>query len=106
MKLYDSITELKNTLDNKFFYAKGFKASAKNMLDRIDNNPKIKDKNTAIRFTFWQAIDKATRDHIISKSNVACIGGVYDVNDSHIETLLKKALPIVKIAKMRAYVNQ
>lgn len=90
MKLFNSVLALKN------FVECNTDSNTKNRLtvhiNNLKNNPNVEDYKKRFRWDLWWSIPTIEREKIISDSipRDQWVGGYPDINDSHIETLLKK----------------
>jgi hypothetical protein len=100
MKLYNSIVPLKNMLDCTVFEDPRFQSSAKNAFLTAKRDSNIEDAFKSLRYKIWYALSREQRDQVIAASGVPCVGGYYDYNDNHLDTLLNKVLSDIYLTKI------
>ena len=102
MKLFNSITPLKNILDATVFAQDAFQSVACRIYKNSKENVNIKDAFVSLRYAIWYGLTKEQQDEAISHSLSEKIGGYYDYNGSHLDTLLYKVLPTTYLIKIVA----
>ena len=100
MKLFLSVLPLKNMLDATLFAQAEFQSAARDIYNHNKADNKIKCAYTALRYSIWNGLSKEQKDKIISYSNIEKIGGYYQYNDYHLDTLLRKVLPTTYLIKL------
>jgi len=100
MKLFNSVLPLKN------FVECNTDSNIKNRLtvhiNNLKNNPNVSDYKKRFRWDLWWSIPAIEREKIISDSvpRDQWVGGYPDINDNHIDTLLRKVFDIHYLIKV------
>ena len=102
MLLTKSVLPLKNMLDCTVFMLPKYKEVAQRIYADSVRNKHIKDAFVSLRYAIWNGLNKVQKDKVIALSGVPCVGGYYDYNDSHLDALLRKALPTTYLIKLVA----
>lgn len=102
MKLQQSVLPLRNMLNATIFSQKEFQSSAKDIFKKYRESENIKCPYTALRYAIWHGLSQQQKDKVINHSDIECIGGYYQYNDTHLDALLRKVLPTTHLVKIIA----
>lgn len=108
MKLLQSVQKLSDEIADKQYSSVETRQLFKDLInanwrtiEERHNEGKIKDKFKAFRWALWFSLPQDTKRDILEASGVEYIGGYpSNVNDEHIDTMLRKALPVTKCTKI------